>query len=411
VTFHNGEPFNAETVVWNVERVIEPGFQDYAYLSPMSGAEVVDEYTVRIFTDDVLPTFPGLLAQFLMVPSQYITEMGVEGFTQAPVGTGPYEFVDWDPGTFFEVEANEDYWNDAHAPTYRSVRWRVIPESGGRVAGLLAGEVDIVKDLPSDDFDRIDADSNLDALWTRSIRTPFIGIYPDSPKTGAEPFADVRVRRAVNHAVNVDVIIEALLGGRAFRTATLMTPDFPGYLDLEPYEYDPERARELLAEAGYPDGFEVTFETWTAGPAPKPLELTQVLASQLEQVGVSANIVPNDLSTAFANQQGGTLSPLFLWSWGGGQIDCRDKVWGVFHPDSSASMLTTDEVVEAIDRLEVTVDQEERNAICEDLQRMIHEQALIIPLFAQGDTYGMRSELSWSPRPDELILPWEVQPE
>lgn len=409
VTFHNGEPFNAETVKWNVERVIEPGFQDYAFLAAMTGAEVVDEYTVRITTEELLPTFPALLSQFLMVPSQYIQEVGVEGFTEAPVGTGPYKFVDWDPGLFFEVTANENYWNDVRAPTFESVRWRVIPEAGSRLAALFAGEVDIIGQVPADDFDRVDGRDDLDAVWTRSLRTPYIGFFPESPRKGAEPIQDVRVRRALNHAVNVDVIIEALLGGRAERTATLMTPDFSGFAEhVEPYAYDPELARELLAEAGYPNGFDVTFATWSSGPAPKPVEVVQALASQLAEVGVNAEVVPADLAAAFDNLLGGTMAPMYLWSWGGGQLDCRDKVWGVFHPDSTSSMMTTEEITNTIDELARTADQDARDELCVRLQEMVHEEALIIPLFAQGDTYGRRSELAWEPRPDELVLPWEV---
>ena len=411
VTFHNGEPFNAETVKWNVERVIVPGFQDFAYLSPMTGAEVLGEYTVKISTSGLLPTFPSLMSIFLQIPSGYFEEVGQEGFNLAPIGTGPYRFVAWDPSASFEVEANADYWNEVHAPTYERVTWRVIPESGSRLAALFAGEVDIVRALPADDYERVDADPELDAVWTRSLRTPFIGIFPESPKDGASPFADIRVRRAVNHAIDVDLIIEALLGGRGFRTATLMTPDFAGYDDsVQPYAYDPELARQLLAEAGYPDGFEVAFDTWSAGPAPKPLEITQAMAADLEQVGIRATITPTDLGTALQNQQSRTLAPLFLWSWGGSQLDCRDKVWGVFHPNSAATFLTTDEITSLIDELERTADQGRRNELCGQIQQQIHDQALIIPLMAQPDTYGKRSDISWSPRPDELILPWEVEP-
>lgn len=410
VTFHDGEPFNAAVVKWNVERVIKPGFQDYAYLSPLSGAQVINDYTVKITTKDVYPTFPSLMSLFMMVPPTYFEKVGQAGFNKAPVGTGPYEFVSWNKGSSLTVKANPHYWNDVRAPTWNRVTWRIIPDSGARVSALFAGEVDVLKDLPTDDFARVNADPNLKAEWIRSLRTPYIGFFPKSPKEGAKPFNDVRVRQAVNYAVDMDSIIKALYNGMAFRTATLMTPDFPGYdPNVKPYPYDPAKAKQLLTEAGYPNGFKVAFETWSAGPAPQPVELAQAIASYLAKVGIDASVQPTDLASAFKDQLGKTLAPMFLWSWGGAQIVCDDKVWGVFDPASSASMMTTPEITSLIGQLQQTTEQSKRNQLCGQIQGLIHDNALILPLFAQADTYGVKSSLDWSPRPDEIILPWEVK--
>jgi len=272
VKFHNGEPFDAEVVRWNVERITRPGFQDFAFMTPVAKAEVVSKYVVKISTKAAYPTFPSLMTQFFIVPPNYMTQVGPEGFARKPIGSGPYKFVEWVKGSHLIMEANVDYW--AGPPAIRAIIWRILPESSTRVAGLRAGELDIVPQLPPELIQTIDAEATLKALAVRSIRTPFLRFFPDSQQGGGRPLADRRVRQAINHAVNVDAIIRGLLAGQATRTASLMTPDIFGFDPApKPYPFDQDRARALLREAGFPNGFEMNFETWSSGPAPKPVEV------------------------------------------------------------------------------------------------------------------------------------------
>ena len=289
VKFHNGESFDAEVVRWNVERITRPGFQDFAFMSPVAKAEVVSKYVVKIITKAAYPTFPSLMTQFFIVPPAYMTQVGPEGFTRKPIGSGPYKFVEWVKGSHLIMEANADYWGGP--PAIRAIIWRILPESSTRVAGLRAGELDIVPQLPPELIQAIDAEATLKAMAVRSIRTPFLRFFPDSPQGGGRPLADRRVRQAINHAVNVDAIIRGLLSGQATRTASLMTPDIFGFDPVpKPYPFDQERARALLREAGFPNGFEMNFETWSSGPAPKPVEVAQAVAADLEKVGVRLRV-------------------------------------------------------------------------------------------------------------------------
>ena len=409
VTFQNGEVFNAETVKANVDRVVAPGFQDFPYLDALAGAEVVDDYTVVIETDTLFPTLPQLLAQFTMIPPLYMDEVGIEGFNSAPVGTGPYRFVEWVHDSHITLEANPDYWNDVHAPTYERVTWRFIPEASSAVSALRAGELDILKGVPPDSFEAIDEDPELDAVWTPSIRTVFFRFFPESPQGGGEPLNDIRVRRAINHAIDVDEMLDTILGGRGSRTASIMSPIMPGYDEtVEPYAYDPDLALELLEEAGYADGFDLDFGTWSAGPAPLPLDLAQAAAGYLAEVGIRAQVVPRDVGTSLEMQTERTSEPLQLWSKGVG--DCRYKFYGPFHPDSVQAFMSDEETGSLLDELDVTADPAERDALCSQLQQYVHDQAFIVPLLAPADLYGRRSDVVWEPRPDELILPWEVRP-
>lgn len=406
--FHNGEPFNAEVVKWNIERIIRPGFQDFAFMSPVARAEVVSEYTVKIVTKAPYPTFPSLMTMFFIVPPRYTAEQGPEGFTRKPIGTGPYKFVEWVKGSHLIMEANPQYW--AGTPEIRAVIWRITPEASVRVAGLRAAEVDLMPQLPPDLFAAIDNDPNLQAAAVRSIRTPFLRFFATSPQGGGEPLADRRVRQAINHAVNVDAIIRGLLAGQATRTATLMTQDIFGFDPaVRPYQYDVDRAKRLLTEAGHPNGFALNFETWSSGPAPKPVEVAQAVAADLERVGIRLRVRALELGTALNMQNQKQLAPFHLWSWGGAMLDCDDKFWGVFHPGSSATFMTTPEIVRLIDEQRSIVDARRRQEICARLQRLVVDEALIVSLFAQHDLYGMRNRLEWKPRPDERILPMEMR--
>jgi peptide/nickel transport system substrate-binding protein len=329
---------------------------------------------------------------------------GVDEFVKKPIGTGPYMFVDWVPDDHVNVTANENYWGGA--PAIKDVTWRVLPESSTGIAALQAGEIQVLKDLPSDQFDLINQ-GDTRAVEVRSIRTPYLRFYPDSPQGGGEPFKDKRVRQAFNYAINVDSIIANLLGGHAERMATTMTPEMFGFdANVKPYGYDLDKAKALMTEAGYADGFEITFETWSSGPAPKPVELAQAVAADLEKINVKATVKPVELGTALQSQNDKTIAPFGLWSWGGNGFDGDAKFWGVFHTDSSACFLTDDTTVDLINQEENTTDPAQRQQIFSQLQQHIVDEAFIVSLFAQMDIYGANNQVDWQPRSDELVLPY-----
>lgn len=406
VTFTNGEPFNADTVVWNVERVIQPGFQEYAFLAPLKGARKIDDYIVRIETHRPYAMFPSLMANFFIVPPAYTEQVGSEGLNQEPIGSGPYKFESYVRGSELRVTLNPDWWGwQERTPHIKNIVFRMLPDASSRIAALKAGEVDIIKGIPDDQFNVVASDPNLKAIARRGLRTVYLRFFPDAPGGAGAPFADVRVRRAVNHAINVNAIIENLLAGHGERTATLMTPDFMYYdEDLRPYEYDPDQARSLLAEAGYGDGFKITFMAWSDGPSPNTSQVVQAVAADLQQVGIDAELQIMETGTLLQMQNQRTISEFGLWSWGSGLLDPDDKFWGVFHPDSSATFLTTPEIAELIEAGQEAFDDAERERIYRDLQRMVHEEALIVPLFVMFETYGVTKDLVWEPSADHRLV-------
>lgn len=402
VTFHNGEPFNAETVKFNVERVLREGFQRFAFLQFLESAEVVDDTTVRIKTKTPFPQFLNRMSQFYMVPKAYLEEVGDEEFNLNPVGTGAWKFVEWVPDSHVTLEANEEYWGEV--PKAKTLIWRTIPDEATRMSALLAGEVDHIRGLSPDQFDQVDADANLAATSVESLRTPFFFLYPDSPSGGGEPLADVRVRQALNYAVNTQAIIDALLGGRASRTATLMIPKLRCYdASIEPYPYDPEKAKELLAEAGYPDGFTIDMEAWSNGPSPKPVETAQAVAADLAAVGITVNLTTPEQQTMLVKQRERAFPPITMWSYGGGAADPDDKFWSPYSVEATNHLLYTDEMQELIAQGRTLISDEDRCPIYQRLQQIVKDEAIILPLYAQHDLYGARADLDWEVWPDERV--------
>lgn len=407
VFFHNGEHLNADTIVWNIERIITPGFQQFAFMAGVTGAERLGDYQVEISTSVPLPMMPKMMSMFFILPPGYFEEVGEEEFRRHPIGSGPYEFVEWVQDSHLTMRANPDWWGGA--PNIAEIIWRYLPDGSTRIAAARAGEVQIAVGIPEDQVRVIEADDELSAQVVQSIRTPLVRFFPDSPQGGGEPLNDVRVRQAINYAINVDSIINDLLGGNGTRIATLMTPAFEHFdPSIEPYPYDPELARQLLADAGYPDGFTIGFESWSDGSSPKPVEVAQAIADDLAAVGITAELRFYEAAAMFPMQYDRTLAPLHIWSWGGSMLDPHDKFFGVFHPTSSATFLVDPEVVALIDQGQKELDTAVREQIYVELQHMVRDRALSVPLLSMADVYAVSNSIDWRGRADQIVRLWKV---
>ena len=252
VTFHNGEPFTAEAVKYTVDRMMDPdAARENSSFKTLVETIVVDDYTVQLVTSQPEPLLPAKVFGLHILPPKYTEEVGEEEFGQNPVGTGAYKLAEFTPNQRIVLEANEDYWDGV--PEVDTLIFRPVAEASTRLAELLTGEADIVMDISPEDIDMVEEDENVHIAAVDSKRVPFLGLdlLPDGP----EFLKDVRVRQALNYAVDVDAIIDTILSGYATRVATVYRTDFIGYDEtLEPYSYDPDKAIELLAEAGYGEG-------------------------------------------------------------------------------------------------------------------------------------------------------------
>ena len=406
VKFHNGEPFTAESVKFSFDRVLNPEQK-----SPIRGnftwvksVDVVDDSTVRIVTQKPYPLIQEILTfgNFAMVPPKYVKEKGDAHFARNPVGTGPYKFVEWRKGEHTAVEANEQYWKGA--PAIKTIVFRVIPETPTQIAELLSGGVDILRAVPPDQISAIGRSGVARVSATQILRVVFLQMDGDG-RAGKTPLTDVRVRRAINHAVNADEIIQKVLGGLAVRTPAGTNPMAFGFDPaIKPYAFDPDRAKKLLAEAGFPNGFEITLNTY-AGSIVNVDQVAQTVMGYLGNVGVKAKLrFFADIGQFLANFRASKLDGITLFSWGYNSVFDSDALYYVhFHAGEPYTYNTAKEMDQWLEEARATVDPKKRQELYSRFQRFIVEQAYWVPMYAQFTIEAVSNKLNYEASSDEIM--------
>ena len=269
VKFHNGDAMTAEDIKFTFDRLTKDGAMGgqtsprKSLLGPLKDVVVVDPYTVRFVLSEAWPILPAMLPFQEVVSKKFVEANGSEALATKVNGTGPFKLVDWRKGDAVIMERFNDYYGGAAAipPVGKAcvdrVIFKVIPENASRVAALLAGDVDIVNELPPHTVKQVEANANTKVMSVRGTRSFFIGM-----NTQVKPLADVRVRQALAHSIDKKLIIDRILGGHATAINGILSPDaFAFDAKLPEYKYDAERAKKLLADAGFKDGLELTLET------------------------------------------------------------------------------------------------------------------------------------------------------
>ena len=392
VTFSNGEPFTADVVAFSLDRYIAGGSADAQQLL-LDRVEVVDADTVRIHTTSPNPSLlPALLGGWMVAPGHYGGLSDADAALQ-PVGTGPYVLGEWARDERIVLNRRADYWGGT--ATYESIVWRPVPEAATRLAELEVGAADLVANIPPEAAERLEALPNVDVRSALGGQRFDLGLRHHE----GGPLADARVRRALNHAVDVDLIIETLLGGNASRRASLLNePDLDR--DLHPFPYDPERARALLAEAGYPNGFEMTLMT-PSGRYTRDLEVSQAIADMLRAVGLTVELVPNEWGRYIDLMLANELRDAWLLASGAyfdGQLE-----YNVFMGALEQVTWHNDQAIALWQELLQTVDAARRAEILDAMQALMLEDPPVILLYRPVDLYGVAADLDWQPRADARI--------
>src|SRR4030095_14979713 len=259
VKFHDGTPFTAKDVKATFDRVLNPELKLTARgnHAKIKSVEVVDDLTARFKTDGPYPLFVERLTAQVMQSEKVIKEKGHEWMQDNPVGTGPYKLQKWSKKQEHLLVRNDDYWGPK--PAFKYVRVRIIPEQATQIAELMSGGVDIIKAVPPDQMDVINKSGQAHTSTSPILRTAFLQL-DQAGRAGPHPFQDQRVRQAANMAVDIDSIIKHVINGLGDRTATTVNPMAFGFdPSVKPYKQDVAQAKKLLAEAGFPNGFEVGF--------------------------------------------------------------------------------------------------------------------------------------------------------
>ncbi len=403
VKFHNGEPFNAAAVKFSFDRMLDPethwpGAGDLRLIKAMA---VVDPDTIRIHTSQPWPELPRFLGYYgMIVPPEYLKQHGPDALVRHPVGTGPYRFVEWIKDDHVTLEANATYW--AGMPRIRRVVIRVVPTDAARIAGLLAGSVELANLLPPDLFSAVKTSPKTKLVVGKSLSVFFV-IYNlvNIPKD--KPLADPRVRQALNYAINREAILSSVMHDVGTPVATFCTEVMQGYdPSIPPFTYDPATARALLREAGYPQGFDFSI-SGTSGSYPGDRDIVLAVAEQLNQVGVRTKIhiteigvqlkavlarkLPEDgWFTRFTDFFGmSTIIPLRAFYSPG--------EWSQWRPGYAPFN-------QLIEEAQAAPDEAKLRAISRQLQLMYKEQAPAITLFSAPNANGMSRALEYTPRPD-----------
>ena len=406
VKFHNGEPFTAESVKFSFDRVLNPEQK-----SPIRGSftwaksvDVVDDHTVRITTHKPYPLIHEILTfgNFAMVPPRYVKEKGDAYFAKNPVGTGPYRFVEWRKGERLTVEANEQYWKGA--PAIKTIVFRIIPETATQIAELLSGGVDILRAVPPDQISAIGTSGVARVSATQILRVVFLQMDGDG-RAGKTPLSDVRVRRAINHAVNVDEIIQKVLGGLAVRTPAGTNPMAFGFDPaIKPYAFDPDRARKLLTDAGFPNGFGITLNTY-AGSVVNVEQVGQAVMGYLSRVGIKVR--PRhfaDVGQYLATFRGSKLDGITMHSWGYNSVFDSDAIYYIhFHAGEPYAYNTSQEMDQWLEEARATVDSKKRQELYSRFERFIVDQAYWVPMYAQFTIEAVSNKLNYEASGDEIM--------
>jgi peptide/nickel transport system substrate-binding protein len=406
VRFHNGEPFDAATVKYNFERVLNPDQKSpqRGNIAWLARVDVVDDSTVRLITKEPHPIVPERLTNFQMLPAAYAKTVGDAGLAQKPVGTGPYKFVSWTKGQEVVLEANADYWQGP--PAVKTVIFRSIPEMSTQIAELLAGRVDIIRTVPPEQIAAIKASGMAYVSMAPILRVVYLGFdCLGRDPTSQTALRDKRVRQAIAHAIDVDGIIYHVLGGIAQRTATGVTSMHFGYDgDVPRYAYDPEKAKALLAEAGYAEGLQVHLHTYS-GSIMCQRQVTDAIMGYLGQVGIGTNNQHFEDVTTFASyQQAGKLNDLVLGSWGSYAIfDADMLLHPLFHRSEPFTYCTDPQLEALLDKTRSSLDQNVRREVLQQAQRAIVSQAYWVPLYSQHEILGISNRLNYQAAKDEII--------
>lgn len=410
VQFHNGEEFTAEAVKFNFDRAMSDRvpFQYKSLYSTVNEVRIVDDYTVEFGLDAPTPALFTNLTNLPILPPHYLTEVGEAEFVRNPVGTGPFAFRSLDRSGILILEAYDEFY--LGRPTFDVVEFHPIPDESTQVAALLSGEVDIVGPLTPELAPTIQGSGRADVVDVPSLRRVYLGLRADQP-----PFDNADVRRAISLAIDRGLIIDGLLAGGAYESnSPILDLEFGYDPELPKNEYDPAKARELLAEAGYPQGFSVAFQTPT-GRYPKDSEAAQVISAMLSEIGINAEVEVTEWNRLRQRMDAREHTPIYLIGWGGGgTFDPENTLSTTFVCEggspSSRLYYCNPELDELIAKQRVTGDVDERAGIIRDILHLIQEDNVWIPLWNYSLSYAIGKGVQWEPRPDEAYWMFSAEP-
>ena len=418
VTFHNGNIFNADDVLFSFDRMKNWELSAFkTNVGAVDRVEKINDYVVRFSTKGPFPLFPRKMTYLKIFDQEFSADKTPEYFATHPLGTGPYIFDKWVRGATLTLKGNTAYW--AGAPDFNRVVFKTLTNDSTRVAAILSNEVDLINRVPVKDVNRIKRSKNF--IMKPGLR--LIYLQMDHPRTDSpyvtgkiNPFADIRVRRAIYYAINANNIVKYIMNGFA-KPAGQFQPDVVfGFDDsIKRVNFDPVKAKKLLAEAGYPNGFEVVLD----GPNNRYVndeQILQAVASDLAKVKIKVKVNAMPKSAYFPKMLKADSS-FNLMGWANADGDASSFLNTCVHTrmdDKSYGRInggrySNAEVDQLIESSNITIDQAERLKLMQKAQKiaLLDEQS-IIPLHYQVDLYAFNDKITFKPRIDSYLYAFEI---
>ncbi|HKV45977.1 MAG TPA: ABC transporter substrate-binding protein [bacterium] len=406
VRFHDGERFTADAVKFTFEYILEPKNKTH-YLprfKPITSVDVVNDYTVRVHTSEPFPvllSYLSLPGPFILAPV-YVSKVGIDYASTHPIGTGPYKFKEWVRGERLVLVKNPNYW--AGSVKIDTVVFRVIPEFSARLAALLSGEIDIMKDVPAQAVETVNRSGRATVRSTVSSRINYLALETLHPG----PMQNVKVRQAMNYAINVDELIKTVLAGQSSKICGYVSRYDSAYDSaLNCYGYNPDKAKQLLVEAGFDPG-KLTLQLDTpTGRYPLDKEVSEAIAAQLGRLGITVHVQVNEWRSHLDKVINRKVGDMFFLGWGP-DLEPIGTVGQLFVGSLTYSSFGDPKIEDMIHKAEIIVNPDRSNAAFRRVQETLHDMAPWVPLWQQHDLYGVANWIVWQPRPDEKVWMWEA---
>jgi peptide/nickel transport system substrate-binding protein len=424
--FHNGTEFTAEDVAYTLNRVprVKNSPASYAiYTQAVIGTEIVDPHTILLRTAGPYPLLPNDLANIFIIPHQLGPDPATEDFNSGKnaIGTGPFRFVSFTPGDRIELARFDDYWGGR--PHWQHVTYRIISNDASRTAALLAGDVGIIEFVPPTDLASLRKDPRVTLsevvsnraiyLWLDHAHdgpSPFV-TGPNGEILETNPLRDLRVRQALSLAINRPAIVDRVMEGAAIPTGQYLRPGSYSYVpDLAPTPYQPDRARALLTEAGFPKGLRVTIH----GPNDRYVndaKIIQAVAQMWQRIGVQTTVDAMPWNT-FIARAGKQEFSIFLLGWGSGSgeglnpLRAQIATWNPARGLGTANRgrYSNPAVDALIDQAMGTMDDSAREKLIQNAMKIAMDDVPVIQLHLQKNIWATRKGLAYEPRVDEATL-------
>ncbi|MGF1526325.1 MAG: ABC transporter substrate-binding protein [Candidatus Competibacterales bacterium] len=399
VKFHNGEAFTADDVVYTVNFVADEanGVKTQRNVNWLESATKVDEYTAHLHLKAPFPAaIEYLSGPVVMYPDEYYQEVGPQGMALEPVGTGPYRMTEVEPGRRFVMERYEDYHESPKGrPAIGKVVIRTLPDRNTQFAELLRGELDWIWEVPADQAERLAATNRFTVKNAPTMRIGFIEMDA-AGRAGDHPFTDLRVRQAVAHAIDRQGMVDALVRGASVVVDAGCYPSqFGCTQEVTGYSYDPAKAKALLAEAGYPDGFKTTFYAY------RNRDYAEALLGYLNAVGIETDFQYLKYSALREIRMKGETAITFQ-TWGSYSINDASAIVSEFFKHGSLDFARDPDILQWLKIADSSIDGEVRKENYAKTLARIAERAYWLPLFSYNTNYVFVPKVEFEPTDDAI---------